>query len=78
MKTTRLILCRSQSEAMILSKKLSACGISSRMRKPPQSETVKSCAWAIEVAARDSERIETCFHEIAPDVWKWEDTDDLS
>ncbi len=78
MKATRFILCRSQSEAMILSKRLSACGISSALRKPPQSETVKSCAWAIEIAAIDSERIETCFREIAPDVWKWEGENDLS
>ena len=42
MKQHRLLLCRSQSEAMILSGRLSACGISGKLTRPPRSRQVRS------------------------------------
>lgn len=75
MKQKRLILCRSQSEAMILSRKLSACGINGKLTRPPRSAKVHSCSWAIEIDKNNSEQAENCLRHanIAPDVWCWED-----
>ncbi|MDO5783680.1 MAG: DUF3343 domain-containing protein [Eubacteriales bacterium] len=75
MKQKRLILCRSQSEAMILSRKLSACGIDGKLTRPPRSAMVRSCSWAIEMETRDCARAEDCLSraDISPDIWRWEE-----
>lgn len=80
MKQHRLLLCRSQSEAMILSGRLSACGISGKLTRPPRSRQVRSCAWAIEIDSRLSEQAEQCLEKagITSDLWCWEDGNDLS
>ena len=80
MKQHRLLLCRSQSEAMILSGRLSACGISGKLTRPPRSRQVRSCSWAIEIDSRLSEQAEHCLEKagITSDLWCWEDGNDLS
>lgn len=75
MKQKRLILCRSQSEAMILSQKLSACGIAGKLARPPRLAKVRSCSWAIEIETHDCARAEDCLRgaDISPDIWRWEE-----
>lgn len=75
MKQSHLILCRSQSEAMILSRTLSACGIHGKLTRPPRSKKVRSCSWAIDIDSRFSEQAEACLGKsgISPDIWCWED-----
>lgn len=73
MKQSRMILCRSQSEAVILSRKLSACGIDARLARPPRSPNVHSCSWGLEIETLASERVADCLADIPPDVWRWED-----
>ena len=75
MKQKRMILCRSQSEAMVLSRRLSACGIDSRLTRPPHTEKVRACSWGIEIEAEQSDEAETCLKrgKISHDVWCWED-----
>ena len=75
MKQKRQILCRSQSEAMILSRKLSACGVSGTLTRPPRSAKVRSCSWAIEIETQDNARAEACLHraQLSPDIWCWEE-----
>ena len=80
MKQQRLILCRSQSEAMVLSRTLSKCGINGKLTRPPRSKKVRSCSWAIDIDSREAEQVEDCLQqaEIPRDIWCWEDCDDLS
>lgn len=80
MKQHRLLLCRSQSEAMILSRRLSACGISGNLTRPPRSKQVHSCSWAIEIDSCFCEQVEHCLNKagIPSDLWCWEDINDLS
>lgn len=75
MKQRRLILCRSQSEAMIFSRKLSACGIDGKLMRPPRSPRVRSCSWAIAIPDYLSKRAEVCLYQanIPSDIWCWED-----
>ena len=75
MKHIRLMLCRSQSEAMVLSRKLSSCGICCTLTRPPLSPKVKSCTWGIAVAAAQAGQAETCLEQAgaAQDIWCWED-----
>lgn len=77
MKRRRLLLCRSQSEAMILSRRLSACGIDALLTRPPRSRKVRSCSWGIALADHDAMRAEACLRSarISPDVWCWEDSE---
>ena len=75
MKHIRLMLCRSQSEAMILSRKLSSCGVDCILTRPPQSLKVKSCTWGIAVEAKQAEQAACCLEQagIPHDIWCWED-----
>lgn len=80
MKQIGRILCRSQSEAILVSKTLSACGVPARLTRPPRSRAVRSCAWAVEIEAEKAKRAETCLHraQLSPELWSWEDPNDLS
>ena len=66
MKQSRMILCRSQSEALLLSRKLSACGIDARLARPPRS-------WGLEIETQASDWAADCLADMPPDVWSWED-----
>ena len=76
MKQKRILLCRSQSEAMILSRRLSSCGIDSILTRPPRSKKVHACTWGLEIDQQQCESVETCLDraKIANDVWCWEDS----
>lgn len=75
MKQQRLILCRSQSEAMILSRTLSKCGMNGKLTRPPRSKKVRSCSWAIDIDSHETEQVKACLEKagVSPDVWCWED-----
>ena len=73
MKQSRMILCRSQSEALLLSRKLSACGIDARLARPPRSPKVRFCSWGLEIETQASDWAADCLADMPPDVWSWED-----
>lgn len=76
MNQSRLILCRSQSEAMIFSRTLVACGVDAKLTRPPRSANVRACSWAVDVSGSQPERVEECLHraDIPSDIWRWEDS----
>lgn len=78
MQSKRLILSRSQSDAVQLSRALSACGIANTRTRPPRSKQLPSCAWAIEIQDKDAERAQICLKQIRHTEWCWGSTDDLS
>ncbi len=75
MRQRRLILCRSQSEAMIFSRRLTACGVDTTLVRPPRSSNVRACSWAVAVPAASAEQAEACLNraDIPSDIWRWED-----
>lgn len=73
MKQSRMILCRSQSEAQLLSRKLSSCGIDARLVRPPRSPKVRSCSWGLEIEVQNCDWAAHCLADLPPDVWRWED-----
>lgn len=80
MKPKRLIMCRSQSEAITLRRRLNGCGIDGKLTRPPRSKKTTSCTWGIEIEAEKAQQTEQCLKSaaIAADVWCWGDTYDLS
>lgn len=73
MKQTRMMLCRSQSEALLLSHRLSACGVDAIPVRPPRTRNVRACTWGLKLEARESGRAEDCLSELPPELWRWED-----
>ena len=78
MQSKRLILSRSQSDAVQLSRALSACGIANTRTRPPRSKQLPSCAWAIAIDDKDIERAKTCLKHVPDMEWCWGNSDDLS
>lgn len=54
MQSKRLILSRSQSEALRLSQALTACGIANTLTRPPRSKQMP--AWRVAVAIEQRDR----------------------
>lgn len=70
----RYLLCRSQSEAIAIHRRLTGCGVSSQLARPPRSAQVRSCAWAICIDGQDVARTEACLLRsgISRSTWCWE------
>ena len=78
MRSKRLILSRSQSEALRLSQALTACGIANTLTRPPRSRQMPACAWAVAIEERDRARAQDGLRQRESDAWCWEDANDLS
>lgn len=75
MKPKRLILCRSQNEAITIGRRLNQCGINGKLVRPPQSGKTTSCTWGIEIDRRQTEQAKHCLERagVPNEQWCWED-----
>ncbi|MGN1031273.1 MAG: DUF3343 domain-containing protein [Butyricicoccaceae bacterium] len=67
----RMILCRSQTDAMSLYRMLNAHGITAVTARPPRGVHLSSCAWGVRIASNEAERAEQVLQEQDIHGWKW-------
>lgn len=67
----RMIVCRSQTDAMNIVRLLTARGITAIPARPPRSANLRSCAWGVKLAEENTAQSEQILHEQSFENWKW-------
>ncbi len=67
----RMIVCRSQTDAMNIAKLLTSRGITAILARPPRSANLRSCAWGVRIAEADMVQAENILNAQGFKNWKW-------
>lgn len=67
----RMILCRSQTDAMSIVRLLTSRGISAFPARPPRGAKLRSCSWGVKLTEAEQEAAEKILLGESFKNWRW-------